>query len=285
MPSFPIVDAHVHLWDPQIFRIPWLAGDLILDQRYGVDTFNQHSQPQAVEAFVYVEVNVDPTYALLEARHVAAIAANEPRLQAIVAWAPLFHGRHVRLYLDALVAISPLIRGVRQVTQGEADPHYVAQPAFVEAVQLLPRYGLTCDICIKHPQLAAVIELVQRCPETTFMLDHIAKPDIAAGQLDPWRAEIRQLAALPNVFCKISGMVTEADLRRWQPSDLAPYVDHIINSFGEDRIAFGGDWPVVLLASSYQRWIETLEQLTLGLSHAAKQKLWRENARRFYRLG
>jgi L-fuconolactonase len=288
MPGFPIVDAHVHLWDPQQFRISWLDGNALLARRYDLNDYATHTAGTTVDQFVYLEVNVDPAYALLEARQVAQYASQDPRLQAIVAWAPLEDGAPIRSYLEALVAISPLIRGVRRVVQGEPDPNFSIRPGFVEAVRLLPEYGLTCDLCIKHPQLPATIELVRSCPEVTFMLDHIAKPDIAAGLMDPWRAQIRELASLPNVWCKVSGMVTEADHRRWAASDLAPYVAHVLECFGEDRVVFGGDWPVVLLASSYIQWVETLDQLTstlsAALSAAAKKKLWADNARRFYRF-
>ena len=151
-------------------------------------------------------------------------------------------------------------------------------------MQLLPEYGLSFDICINHRQLAAAVELVRRCPETSFILDHVGKPNIAGRELDPWRAQIEDLASCPNVVCKVSGLVTEADPRAWTPDDLAPYVAHVLGAFGEDRVVFGGDWPVVLLAASYRRWVETLDALTADLSAEAKRKLWAENARRFYRL-
>lgn len=284
MPEFPIVDAHVHLWDPQQFRISWLDNNLLLNRRYGLEEYAQHTAGIAVEALVYLEVNVEREYALLEARAIAELAATDPRIQAIVAWAPLEYGAPIRSYLAALTATSPLIRGVRRIVQGESDPNYCLRPGFVEAVRILPEYGLTCDLCIKHHQLDATIELVRSCPQVSFILDHIAKPDIAAGLLDPWRAQLRELASLPNVCCKVSGMATEADHQRWVASDLAPYVQHVLDVFGEDRVVFGGDWPVVLGAASYRRWVETLDQLTASLSPAAKQKLWSANAKAFYRI-
>jgi L-fuconolactonase len=143
---------------------------------------------------------------------------------------------------------------------------------------------LSCDICIYHRQLPSVITLVRQCPETSFVLDHIGKPNIKDHVLDPWRAHIEALAALPNVRCKISGMANEADHRNWAPDDLAPYVAHVLQAFGEDRVMFGGDWPVVVAASPYTRWVETLDGLTAQLSPEARHKLWAGNARRFYRL-
>jgi L-fuconolactonase len=182
------------------------------------------------------------------------------------------------------VATSPLVKGVRRLIQGEPDPEFCLRPRFVRGVQLLADYGLSFDLCITHEQLAATIGLVAQCPEIAFVLDHIGKPDIRAGLLDPWREQIAQLATYPNVSCKLSGMVTEADHANWTPDDLAPYVAHVVAQFGEERIMYGGDWPVAYQASTYPRWVATLDALTADLSPAAKRKLWAENASRFYRL-
>jgi len=284
MPDFPIIDAHLHLWDPKRFRMSWLDGNDTLDRPIGLEQYREQTQGIAVEAMVYVEVDVAPHYTLLEAQWVEAFTRDEPRLRGIVAAAPLEYGERARAYLEALVAIGPHIKGVRRLLQGESDPAYCLRPDFVRGVRMLPEFGLSFDICIYHHQLAAVVELVRQCPETSFILDHIAKPDIKNGLLDPWRDQMRALAALPNVVCKVSGLVTEADHQHWTTDDLAPYVAHVLAVFGEDRVIFGGDWPVVLLASSYARWVETLDTLTAYLSPSARHKLWAENARRFYRL-
>jgi L-fuconolactonase len=283
MPDVPIVDSHVHLWDPTHFRMSWLDGSPSIDKPFGLAEYREHTAGLPIEAMVYLQVEVEPAYGLLEARWAAARADEEPRLRAIVAWAPLEFGEQARAYLDELVRIDRRIKGVRRLIQGEALD-FATQPRFVRGVQLLADYGLSFDICIKHPQLAGVLQLVRQCPNVSFILDHIGKPDIAAGLLDPWQSEIRQLAAFPNVICKISGMVTEADPVRWTADDLRPYVEHVLESFGEERVAFGGDWPVALLASPYERWVETLDALTSGLPEAAKRRLWAENARRFYRM-
>jgi L-fuconolactonase len=279
-----IVDAHLHLWDPAHFRIPWLDSSDLLNRSYDVQTFREHAADLNIAAMVYVQVDVAPAYALLEAQHVAQLATHEPRLQGIVAWAPLEDGECVRTFLEALVAIGPLIKGVRRILQGEPDPAYCLQPSFIRGVEMLAEYGLSFDVCIYHYQLPAVIELVRQCPTVTFILDHIAKPDIRGGGLDPWRVHIATLARLPNVVCKISGVATEADHARWTVDDLAPYIWHALEVFGEDRVMFGGDWPVALLATSYRRWVETVATLTAGLSPEAQRKLWSDNARRVYRL-
>jgi L-fuconolactonase len=284
MPDFPIVDSHLHLWDPTHFRMPWLDGNDVLDRTYGLAEYRQHTAGVEIEAMVYLQVEVAPAYGLLEAEWVVARAAEDRRIAAIVAWAPCEFGEQSRAYLDRLVAISPLVRGVRRLIQGE-PLGFARDPRFIRGVQILPEYGLSFDICIKHPQLPETIDLVGQCPNVSFILDHIGKPDIAAELQDPWRAQLAELAAFPNVICKLSGMVTEADMQHWTADDLRPYVEHVLASFGEDRVAFGGDWPVAYQASPYPRWVETLDRLTAGLSDQAKRKLWRENARRFYRLG
>ncbi len=282
--ALPIVDSHVHLWNPGQFSMPWLADIPSLNRPYGLQDYHEQAQGLHIKAMVYVEVGVEAQDALREARYVADLAREEPRLQAIVAAAPVEHGAAVRAHLESLLAISPLTKGVRRNLQDETEPGFCLQPDFVAGVRLLADYNLSFDLCIKHWQLPDVIELVLRCPRTAFILDHLGKPAIKQHQLDPWQADLRKLAALPNVVCKISGLVTEADHERWQPADLEPFIDVALETFGEERILFGGDWPVVLLASPYRRWYETLEALTARLSLPARRKLWAENALRCYQM-
>jgi L-fuconolactonase len=284
MPDFPIVDSHVHLWDPTNIRMPWLDGNATLNRPFGPSDYRQHTAGIDVEATVYLEVDVPPHYPLLEARWAIERAAEERRIRGIVAHAPVEYGEHVRIYLDELEEMGPLIKGARRLIQAEPDLQFATRPDFVRGVQVLAEYGFSFDICVYHPQLPAAVELVRQCPDTAFVLDHVGKPNIREHVLDPWRRHIAELASVPNVSCKISGLVTEADWESWTTEDLRPYVHHVIESFGEDRVMFGGDWPVVLNASGYPRWVATLDELTKDLSPEAKRKLWAENARRFYRL-
>ena len=284
MPPIPIVDAHVHLWNPDEIRLEWLDNNELLNQRYDLPEYNAHTAGVEIAAFVYAQVEAVPAYGLLEAQWVAKRAQIDPRLQGIMAWAPVEYGERTRTYLDALVAIDPRIKGVRRLLQTEADPAYGLQPHFIRGVQILGEYGLSFDLGVNWRQVGSVAGLVRACPNTQFMLDHIGMPSIKTQQREPWWDEIVALAALPNVMCKISGVTTAADWQNWTLDDIAPYVAHAMEAFGEDRVAFAGDWPVVLQASSYRRWVETLDTLTAHLSLAAKRKLWAENARRFYRL-
>jgi L-fuconolactonase len=282
--QIPIIDAHVHLWNPHQFNMPWLEDVTALRRPFGLQEYREQTRHLPIVGMVYVEVGVDPREALSEAHHVVELAQEEPRLQSIVAAAPVELGAAVRGHLEALIALSPLVKGVRRNIQDETEPDFCLRPDFVEGVRLLAEYGLSFDLCIRHWQLPSVVELVRRCPDSIFILDHLGKPDIKQRLLEPWQSNLRALAELPNVACKISGMVTEANQLSWQPADLEPFIDMVLESFGEERVLFGSDWPVALLASSYQRWYQTLQALTARLPIAARRRLWAENAQRLYRI-
>jgi len=264
--------------------MPWLDENTALNRSFDLADFARDSTGVEVEAIVYVEVDVRPAYGLLEARWAAEQAERHPLLAGIVAAAPVEDGAPVSSYLDALVQLGPRIKGVRRLIQSEADPEFQIRPGFLDGLRLLPRYGLSFDICIEHHQLARTIQMVRACPETFFVLDHLGKPNVHAGELEPWRDQISELADLPNVVCKVSGLVTEADRHHWTVAELKPYVAHVLAAFGAERVLFGGDWPVVTMAASYRQWLTSLEQLTAHLPPDAQRKLWADNARRVYRL-
>jgi len=285
MPPRAIVDTHLHLWDPSHFRISWLDGNTTLHHTFLADEFAQHSAGVDVAACVYLEVAVDAPYSYLEAVYINHLAQQMPQIQGIVAAAPVEYGEQARAYYAALRAIGPRIKGVRRLFQGESDPNYATRPHVIAGVQALADYDLSFDICVFHPQLPAVVELVRQCPNVQFILDHIGKPDIKGGQLQPWMRDIEALATHPNVVCKLSGMTTEADHQHWTIDDLRPYSDHVFTVFGEDRVLFGGDWPVSLQSTTYRTWVDTVESLISHHTADAQRKFWSENARRVYRLG
>jgi L-fuconolactonase len=161
---------------------------------------------------------------------------------------------------------------------------YCARPEFIAGVRQLAAAGLSFDICGKHPQMPAIVELVRQCPDVSFILDHAGKPGIRTGLLDPWREHLRQLAALPNVVCKFSGLVTEADHQHWTPAQLQPYVTHLLETFGPSRLLFGGDWPVAKLATGYRRWLDVARHFVAHLSPAEQTAIFHDNAARIYRL-
>ncbi len=282
MVDFPIVDTHVHLWDPNHLRYSWLDDIPLLNQQYLLDEYRQACGTVQVDQMVFVQCECAADQHVQEAEWVAGLARQDRRIRGIVANAPLERGEVVAEDLEALTRI-PLVKGIRRLLQSE-DAAYCLQPGFIEGVRLLSAHGLSFDICIFHPQLANVITFVGQCPEVSFILDHIGKPDIRKQVFDPWKDELKALAEMPNVVCKVSGLVTEADMERWTPEDLKPYIDHVIACFGMDRVMYGGDWPVAAQATTYPRWVEALSWATSDLSDAERRKLFRDNAISFYRL-
>ncbi len=283
MPNFPLVDTHLHIWDLGRLRYPWLSSVPLLNRNHLIEDFRRACGSVQVAKMVLVQCECDPALSPAEADWVTEVARTEPRLRGIVAQAPLEKGDAVNAALARLAA-NPLVKGVRRLIQSEADDAFCVRPDFVRGVQALHAHGLSFDICIFHRQLGNAIKLVRQCPDVSFVLDHIGKPDIKAGQLDPWRAELRELAKLENVSCKLSGLVTEADFAQWKPADLKPYIDHVVECFGFARVMFGGDWPVSTQASDYPRWVATLDDALHGCSTDELQRLYVRNAEAFYRV-
>jgi L-fuconolactonase len=283
VPPFAIVDSHVHLYDPGVIRYGWMTGEPVLDQVRLLPQYDAARAEVAVDRIVFVEVGADPGQHLQEASFVDGLAAHDPRIAAMVAAAPLENGATVTPDLEKLAA-HPLTRGIRRLLQDEPDPEFCLRPGFVEGVKLLPRFGLSFDLCVRHHQLPAATLLARRCPEVAFVLDHIGKPAIRDGQLDPWRDHIRELAALPNVCCKLSGVVTEADRQAWSREQLRPYILHVVECFGIERVMFGSDWPVSELTHRYGEWVAIVEWALAGSSPDELRRLFRDTAIAFYRL-
>jgi L-fuconolactonase len=278
----PIVDSHIHFWNPRNLPYPWLAGMPPLNRAFLPPNLAAEAAAVSLEKIVFVQADCLPAHGFNEAVWVSSLIEAEPRIAAIVAFAPLEQGQAVRAELARLAALPP-VKGIRRLIQAE-EPGFCRQPDFVRGVQLLPEFGFSFDICIFHRQLGDVLQLVAQCPQVSFVLDHLGKPGVKAGLREPWRTEISRLAAFPNVSCKLSGLVTEADWTRWTPEQLQPYIDHILAAFGPERVMYGGDWPVSRLATSYQGWIDTLTTATAGLSSQDSHKLFYQNAADFYRL-
>ncbi len=278
-----IVDTHVHFWDPARLSYPWLAAVPTLNRAFLPSHYAAEAPLPNVSKWVFIECGCDPMRALEEARWVAGLAATEPRLHGIVAFAAVERGAAVRETLAALGEIA-LVVGVRRNIESETDPEFCLTSEFIAGVRELSAFDYSFDLCVRHHQLPAVIELVHRCPEVRFVLDHCGKPAIRDRVFDPWREHIRQLAAQPNAQCKISGLLTEADLADWQTTDLRAVVDHVLDSFGLDRVMLGSDWPVLRLASGHERWFEALEYCLAGVAPAARARLYQRNAETFYRL-
>lgn len=283
MPDFPIVDSHVHLLDPQRFGYGWTKNAPQLKRLVLPDDLMRAAAPVAIERFVFVEVDVDLPQYLDEAAWIDGLARWDKRLAGMVAALPLERGKAIEPELERLCRNKSL-RGIRRLIQNQADPDFCIRPDFIDGLKLLAPRNLVFDICVFHHHLPNVLKMVRQCPEVSFVLDHIGKPGIKAGLFDPWRQHMKELAALPNVDCKISGVTTEADHKSWTREQLKPYVAHSIEMFDFDRCMYGGDWHVSELAGSYPEWVEIVDWVTAGATPVEKRKLFRDNAIRVYRL-
>lgn len=277
-----IIDSHVHYWDPKKLRYKWLETIPTLNRAFLHDHVPQTVNGAHIDGIVFVQADCAAEQSLAEVKFVTALAENDARVRGIVAFAPIEDAKHLRAHLNALKK-NPLVKGVRRLIQDE-PPGFCVTPNFIAGVQLLAEYEYTFDICIRHWQLPDAIQLVRACPQINFVLDHCGKPDIKNRLLRPWRKPISELASLPNVQCKVSGLVTEADMENWTRQNLQPYIEHVLEAFGSHRVMFGSDAPVAYLASTYARWVETLQRTTEDLTRGAKTKLWRTNAENFYRV-
>ncbi len=283
MPNFPIIDTHLHVWDVNNLIYPWLKDVPVLNRSYLLPEYNEACGSVEVEAMVFMQCEADFSQAMDEAKWVVGLAQDDPRIKAIIPWAPLEKGEGSRPFLEELKQY-PRIKGIRRIIQFESDQEFCLQPDFVKGVQILADYDLSFDICISHGQMANTIKMVRQCPDIHFILDHIGKPDIKNQVFEPWKTELKTLSEFPNVCCKMSGLVVEADMEKWTKEDLKPYIDHVIQCFGFDRIAFGGDWPVVVQAAKWTRWVETLEWALSGCSLDELKKLFHDNAARIYNI-
>lgn len=272
-----IIDSHVHFWDPGNLRYPWLDGVPALNSPFLPADLAADVEGIEIAGIVFVQADCLPEQGLEEARWVASL---EHAPDAIVAFAPMEQGYIVRPQLEQL-ADMPRVKGVRRLLQDERLG-FATQPGFIEGVRLLAEYDLSFDICIRHFQLPDVIELVERCPNVRFVLDHLGKPGIEAREIDAWQRDIEVLAKCDHVSCKLSGMVTEAGAK-WTTSDLKPYVDAVVSAFGYNHLMYGSDWPVVRLTATYKRWWEALTQL-VSPDETDRKRLFYENAKAFYRI-
>jgi len=284
MPSFPIVDTHVHFWDNEQVPIRWTTNVPPLNRPFGPDDVTLHADPVEIEAIVFVEADVAPGANIDEAAWVGRLAEQDPRIKAIVAHATLENGARAATDLEALSDM-PLVRGIRRLIQHEPDPEFCLQPDFVAAVKLLPRFDLHFEICIFHPQFESAVALVRQCPDVQFVLDHIGKPGIKDGLMEPWATHMAALAECDNVICKLSGVATEADHQNWTEETLRPYMDHALACFGSARVMFGGNWPVATLAIDYPRWVGLVDDALANASEAERRQVFRDTGIAAYRLG
>jgi len=276
-----IVDTHQHLWDLGRFPYSWCAGIPALNRTFALADYLAAAEGAGIVKTLFVECDVDEPHTLDEARHIQNLADENPLIAGIVAGARPERADFSQNLAELLKL--PKLRGIRRVLH--IVPDEVSQsPLFAENVRLLAAHSLTFDLCVLARQLPIATALVEKCPDVTFVLDHCGVPDIKNQALDPWRDDIRRLSQLPNAACKISGIAAYGDGEKWTPADLRPFVDHVIECFGWDRVLFGTDWPVCNLGGNLRRWLEAALLLTGDAPESTRNRFFSQNAQRLYRL-
>jgi len=277
-----IVDTHQHLWDTDVFHYAWLDPLPKLNRSFRLMDYQEAIRGLEVEKTVFVECDVDERQVRDEALHILELAEQPgSRIAGVVASARP-ENDNFDLHVDSLCRY-PKLKGIRRILHTQPD-ELGQRPIFSASVCKLADYGLSFDICVLARQLPIAINLVAKCPRVTFILDHCGVPQVRERILEPWRWHIREISRFPNVFCKVSGIVAYADPANWTLDHLRPFVEHVLECFGWDRVMFGSDWPVCTLAASYKNWVETLQALTQYAGEKNQAKLFRENAIRVYRL-
>lgn len=272
-----IIDAHHHVWDPGRREYSWMTGEALapLRRSYTIDDLRTAAGPE-----VTATVLVQTVSSMEETEEFLRIAYDSQGLVAgVVGWVDLTAADGAAR-IDRLRAAAGghLLVGIRHQAEDEPDPRWLLRQDVQRNLRKLPAAGLVYDILVRAPQRPAAYIVARQLPEVRFVLDHAGKPGIASGEGQPWASWIADMATLPNVTCKLSGLVTEADWQTWTPEIIRPYADHILSCFGADRVMFGSDWPVCLLAAEYGQVKTALEEALPLLSAADRAKVFGGNA-------
>lgn len=277
-----VVDAHHHFWDPSRGEYPWMTAEVAaIRRKFGPEDMRPLLQQSGVHRTVLVQARSSPE----ESRELLAVAASTEFISGVVAWVDLTAS-------DIATALDDLERspgggklvGIRHQVQDEYDPEWLLRDDVQHGLGELGRAGLAFDLLVTPHELPAATAAAQRQPGTRFVVDHCGNPPIRAGGDIRWDRWMPSIAALPNVYCKLSGLVTEADWQRWTPADLQPYVARVLEWFGSERLMFGSDWPVCLLAGSYAEVFDAYADSLGGESEEAAHRVFAQNAIDFYRL-
>lgn len=273
------IDSHQHFWKFEPAEYGWIGPHMTVLRR---DFLPKDLEIEKREAGIDRSIAVQARSSVEETAWLLELADANESVAGVVGWVPL-GARDVESHIEKF-ADHPKLRGIRHVVQDEPDDQYLLRPDFNAGVAALRRFRLVYDILIFERHLPTAIEFVDRHPSQIFVLDHIAKPRIREGLLSPWRERIRELARRPNVYCKLSGVVTEADWQGWTPDDLQPYFDTVLEAFTPKRLMFGSDWPVLLLAGTYQGWCSALKSAIGALTESEQARVWGGTAAEAYRL-
>ena len=273
------IDAHQHFWRYDAAEYGWIDESMAALRR---DFMPRDLEPMLRSAGFDACVAVQARQTLEETRWLLSLADAHPFIAGVVGWVDL-QADDVRLQLERFAA-HPKMVGVRHIVQAEADDRFLLRPEFCRGISLLHEFGLPYDILIYSRHLAVAAEFAARFERQAFVLDHLAKPPIKGGEIDGWARELRRLAAFPNVFGKLSGVVTEADWRRWTPAQIRPFLDIAFDCFGANRLMIGSDWPVCTLAADYARTVSVVTDYVSQLSRDERAAVLGGTAQRFWNL-
>jgi L-fuconolactonase len=273
------VDSHQHFWQVGRFHYPWMTRDLgVLYQDYLPDALEPILARNEIEKTVLVQAS----NSLEETRWLLELADRNDFIAGVVGWVDLA-SPSVSNQLDEFKS-HPKFKGVRHLVESEPDDDWLVRPAVLRGLNQLSEFGYSYDLLVHTRHLKHVPTIVRNCPDLRLVIDHLAKPPISRGEIHAWKAAFEPLAAFPTLSCKMSGLVTEAGHGSWTADDLRPYVEVALNSFGIDRLMFGSDYPVCLLAASYERVLGAFHEIVSPLTAEAKHQIFAENAIEFYQL-
>jgi L-fuconolactonase len=272
------IDAHQHFWKYDATEYPWIGAGTVLERSWMPEDLRPILEGAGMDGCVAVQAR----QSMEESRWLLDLAEEHSWIRGVVGWVDL-RSERVDEELGELMGRRGLV-GVRHVVQDEVDEDFLGGGAFCRGVGKLAGYGLAYDLLIYARQLESAVRMVERFPEQRFVIDHLAKPEIRLGKLEGWREWMKEMGKFPQVMCKVSGMVTEARVGDWKAEDLRPYMEVVLEVFGVDRLMFGSDWPVCLLAADYGRVLGVVEGALEGFSAEDRAKIFGGNALRFYGL-
>ena len=273
------IDTHQHFWKYNERDYGWMGSGM---EKLKRDHLPGDLAPLLKKTGIDGTISVQARQCLEETEWLLRLADENSFIKGVVGWVDL-RSPQLELQLQRF-CYHPRLRGVRHVVHDEPDDQFMMRDDFVRGIGKLNRYGLTYDLLLFPKHLPVACELVFKFPEQVFVLDHISKPLIKDGKIEPWKTDIQRLASFRNVSCKISGMVTEADWHKWKPEDFKPYMDIVLEAFGPDRVMLGSDWPVCTVAGEYDEAVQIVADYVSQLSADEREAIWAENAKRIYQV-
>ncbi len=273
------IDSHQHFWKYDLQKHTWIDDSMdIIRQDFLPKNLKPVLDQHQIEGCVAVQADQSEA----ETDFLVSLAHENNWIKGVVGWADL-QAKNIEERL-AYFARFDKLKGFRHIVQSETDHDFMQRPAFERGIKALTNHGFSYDILIFPHQIVSAQKLVQKFDNQLFIIDHLAKPYIKNKEINQWKTDIKALSKCPNVYCKISGMATETNWLSWQNQDLKPYLDTVVESFGMQRVMFGSDWPVCLLASTYERWVFLLEDYFKDFTITEQQDFWGNNALKFYRI-